>query len=117
MPLSALHEALTSAADGGGQRISEAQFTAAVHALLPSAVDRPAPQVIASLFRVFDSDGSGDVDEAELIAGCAQLCSGQATTRLELAFRCFDRDGDGHLDRDEIADLLRKTIEPAVQVR
>ena len=109
--LGALHEALNK---GGGGSINAARFSEVLAELLPPA-DRPSAETVSALFRVFDTDGSGDVDEAELVAGCSQLCGGDPTERMALAFKCFDKDGDGHLDKAEIAALLRKTIEPAVK--
>lgn len=107
--LGALHDALK-----GESHVSEAKFAEVLRNLLPGA-DTPAPEAISGLFRAFDVDGSGAVDEKELIAGCQALCSGEETTKLKLAFACFDKDGDGHLDAEELKSLLRGTIEPAVQ--
>jgi len=98
---------------GVDKSVTEKDFSKALKALLAGA-DTPSDDVIKALYRAFDTDGSGQVDEAELIAGCTQLCSGDPTTKLRLAFACFDKDGDGHLDPQELSALLRGTIAPAV---
>lgn len=104
----ALHEALK-----GQGRVTEAKFAEVLGRLLPAA-DAPPKEAITGLYRAFDADASGEVDEAELIAGCQKLCSGEEAVKLQLAFACFDKDGDGHLDKDELKALLKGTIEPAV---
>ena len=111
--LGQLHEALKKQRADGSKPISTAAFGDALKTLL-TGVDMPTEETIAALFRAFDSDGSGEVDEAELIAGCSQLCSGDPAVKLKLAFSCFDKDGDGHLEPAELSTLLRGTIAPAV---
>ena len=106
--LGALHESLQ-----GSATISEAKFGECIKGLLPAA-EAPSDDTIAALFKAFDADNSGEVDQAELIAGCQALCSGDDSTKLRLAFKCFDADGDGHLDASELKVLLKGTIEPAV---
>ena len=103
-----LHAALA-----GFDVVNEAQFAGALAKLL-TGVDSPPADAVGALYRAFDSDGSGEVDQKELIAGCQALCTGDEATKLRLAFSCFDKDGDGHLTADELAVLLRGTIEPAV---
>jgi len=106
--LGALHRALQ-----GHELVSEETFATALLSLLPG-VDKPHPSIVTALFRAFDTDQSGEVDQKELIAGCQALCSGDDATKLRLAFSCFDKDGDGHITPDELKLLLRGTIEPAV---
>ena len=106
--LGELHAALQ-----GSDSVTEAQFADALAKLLVGA-DAPPAEVVRALYRAFDTDGSGLVDEKELIAGCQALCSGDEDTKLRLAFDCFDKDGDGHLTPAELQVLLKGTIEPAV---
>jgi len=113
LDLGELHAELKRHGCGASSPVTEAIFRDALRALLTGA-DCPADEVISALFRAFDTDRSGQVDEAELIAGCSQLCSGDASEKLRLAFACFDKDGDGHLDPGELQTLLRGTIAPAV---
>ena len=106
--LGALHKAL----DGEGS-VSLPQLEAAVKKLLPAG-QAPPPEVFAALFRAWDTDGSGLVDKAELVAGCQALCAGDEGEKLRLAFSCFDADGDGHLTQPEVAKLLRGSIASSV---
>ena len=106
--LGQLHEKLQ-----GMALVTEEQFGSAIKSLLPGA-DAPPDSTITALFRAFDADRSGEVDQKELVAGCQALCSGDDDTKLRLAFSCFDADGDGHLTADELKLLVRGTIEPAV---
>ena len=106
--LGALHAALQ-----GEPTVSEAKFGQAIKSLMPAA-ERPSPEILAALFKAFDADSSGAVDQAELVAGCQALCSGDEAAKLRLAFKCFDGDGDGHLTSEELKQILRGTIEPAV---
>jgi len=106
--LGKLHAALK-----GDEHVSKERFTSVLKDLL-SGPDAPQVEAMTALFRVFDVDDSGAIDESELIAGCQALCSGDKATKLKLAFSCFDKDGDGHLTPDEICSLLRGSLEPAV---
>ena len=106
--LGALHKAL----DGEGS-VSLPQLEAAIKKLLPAG-QAPPPEVVAALFRAWDTDGSGLVDKAELVAGCQALCAGDEGEKLRLAFSCFDADGDGHLTQPEVAKLLRGSISSSV---
>lgn len=103
--LGSLHAELVAAAAGG---IDEPAFGAALRKLLPTTAPPPAESVSA-LFRAFDTDGSGKVDAAELVAGCRAMCAGDEAAKISLAFSCFDGDGDGSLTRTELTRLLRGT--------
>ena len=81
--------------------------------MLPAG-QAPPPEVIAALFRAWDTDGSGLIDKAELVGGCQALCAGDEGEKLRLAFSCFDADGDGHLTQPEVAKLLRGSIASSV---
>jgi hypothetical protein len=60
--------------------VSEAKFGEVIGSLLPPA-ERPGPEPIAALFRVFDADSSGAVDECELVAGCSQASAARWNPR------------------------------------
>lgn len=61
------------------------------------------------IFDVFDTDGSGNLDEDEFIAMCVQI---NATPffpgNLQKAFGSFDTSGDGLIDFDEFIAIERK---------
>ena len=106
--LGKLHAALS-----GDELVSEAKFASTLKSLLPPA-DQPDAEVIKALFKAFDTDGSGEVDQKELIAGCQALCGGSEADKLRLTFACFDGDGDGKLTKEEVGALLRGTVGRAV---
>ena len=58
-------------------------FVALVRGLNPT--DPPPVTTVEALFRAFDSDASGTVDQAEIVAGCQILCGGDQTAKLRLA--------------------------------
>ena len=104
----ALHERLR-----GKGAVSLDAFADAVASLLP-APDRPEREVIDALFKAFDTDGNGSLDESEVLAGCQALCGGSEADKLRLTFACFDGDGDGKLTKEEVGALLRGTVGRAV---
>jgi len=104
----ALHERLR-----GKGAVTLDAFADAVASLLP-APDRPEREVIDALFKAFDTDGNGSLDESEVLAGCQALCGGSEADKLRLTFACFDGDGDGKLTKEEVGALLRGTVGRAV---
>ena len=48
-------------------------------------------------FRMFDTDGSGDIDQLEYICGIMEYCSMDFDTLSNFAFELFDMNGDGVL--------------------
>lgn len=77
--LGALHAALSSGGDS--TKVTADSFAAALRTLLPGA-DAPPAEAMAALFRSFDADGSGQVDESELVSGCSQVKTNQRTRDL-----------------------------------
>ena len=104
--LGALHRAL----EGSGPVSLEA-LEAAVKQLLPAA-DVPPKEVLAALFRAWDTDNSGYIERGELVAGCQALCGGDETEKLRLTFSCFDADGDAHLSKEEVRPAPRRAAPP-----
>ena len=60
-------------------------------------------------FRVFDTDGSMNLDKNELGGGLTLLCDGDPEARVRVAFQFFD-DNDGKLSRDELRCYFRSVF-------
>ena len=70
--------------------------------LSPGACDRVSDE----LFEIFDADGNGFVDFAELASGLSVLCGGSREDKVAAAFSLFDTNGDGFITREEMATYL-----------
>ena len=69
--------------------------------------DRHRGEVILKrVFDIFDKDGNGLIDHAELVAGLSVLCGGSSQSKVRTAFNMFDANGDGYIDMDEMASYL-----------
>jgi len=62
--------------------------------------------VMQGLFQVFDADGDGVVDFAELSSGLSVLCGGGEDDRALAAFKLYDSNGDGFISLDEMKRYL-----------
>ena len=62
--------------------------------------------LLHTLFGLFDADGNGEVDAAELSAGLSVLCGGEAHSKARAAFELFDADGDGFISMSEMVAYL-----------
>ena len=65
--------------------------------IIAKATDRPPVpgDVLAALFDLFDTDGNGVVDFAELGSGLSVLCGGNRDSKVQAAFDLYDENGDG----------------------
>ncbi|GBG24737.1 Protein kinase, putative [Hondaea fermentalgiana] len=61
------------------------------------------------IFNLFDDNGDGHVDQAELLSGLAAL-QGPGEDSLKFCFDVYDRDGSGEIDKDELMSVLSMAI-------
>jgi Ca2+-binding EF-hand superfamily protein len=71
-----------------------------------SSEEERGEMVLKRVFDIFDKDGNGLVDQAELIAGLSVLCGGSAESKMRTAFQMFDTNGDGFIDMEEMEAYL-----------
>lgn len=98
-------------------RLHEAEFFQVYVSLLQEVgVPAPSEEVCASLFQLFDRDGNGSVDMAELVCAVSTFCAGTEHEKLEAIFKLFDVNGDGAIDFDEmykfVASIFRVVLTP-----
>ncbi len=70
------------------------------------AMRERAAVLLSHLFSLFDADGNGDVDSAEMLAGLSVLCGGSQDDKVETAFRVYDLNHDGFVSEDEMVAYL-----------
>ena len=87
--------------------LSRGAFCGAFDELFQDARDADVRAVLDAAFDLFDADGDGVVDGAELAAGLGALCGGPHDVKVRLCFDLFDADGDGYLDEWEIRQYLQ----------
>lgn len=99
--------------------LEQGQFHSVLISLLEGVgVQVPSEDVLVSVFQIFDRDGNGRVDLAELICGVAALCAGTEHEKIEAIFKLFDANGDGAIDFDEmykfVVSIFRVMVTPQV---
>lgn len=62
--------------------------------------------IMDRLFDLFDTDGDGYVDSAELTSGLTVLCGGSRDEKVKAAFALYDTNGDGFISLDEMIQYL-----------
>jgi len=59
-------------------------------------------QEIKLLFKMFDSDNSGDLDVVEVLGGFSAMAKGTPEEKAEMVFRSIDLDNNGKLTKKEV---------------
>ncbi|CAK4180558.1 unnamed protein product [Aphanomyces euteiches] len=98
-------ELLADCADTKGNLTKEA-FTECFETNFISKPDARSMHVIHRLFDIFDVDGNGTVDFAELTAGLSVLCGGRREDKVRAAFALYDYNHDGVISLDEMTRYL-----------
>ena len=106
-----VYEIFSEMSPSGG--LTEAMFTRCFNRIITlggghenEADARDAKKVVASLFKVFDSNGNGSVDSRELASGISVLCAGQRDEKIRAAFSLFDLNDDGFISLGEMTTYL-----------
>ena len=100
-----VHFSSLSKAEGGGELlINHSDFQSVVGMKNSTFVDR--------LFAVFDENEDGAINFAEFLNILSVLTT-KATPaeKLEVSFKIYDMDKDGKISRDELATMLRATMD------
>lgn len=85
-------------------QLNKAEFTAALGMKTSTFLDR--------MFAAFDANSDGSIEFSEFLTILSVLSS-KATPeeKLEFAFKITDIDGDGVISREELAGMLKATVE------
>lgn len=105
LPDSELDDLLDGLGKGPGDELPFDEFEALVKKCL-QATSAPSPSELRSVFELFDLDGNGSIDVAEL--GEAMLALGMDATGKEVAavFSTVDKDKNGKIDFEEFATII-----------
>ncbi|KAF0720340.1 Aste57867_395 [Aphanomyces stellatus] len=99
-------EILADSADHQGNLTKDAFTECFDTHFLSTPADARTMHVIHRLFDIFDTDGNGQVDFAELTAGLSLLCGGRREDKVRAAFALYDYNHDGVISLDEMTRYL-----------
>jgi len=64
------------------------------------------------VYRVFDRDNDGVINETEWVEGISVMCRGSPESQIEFSYDIYDINGDRSLAREELAQCLRGCMYP-----
>jgi len=76
-----------------------------------------ADALVNRMFTLFDRDGNGVIDYAELASGLTVFCSGTADSKVQAAFSLYDYNGDGYISLPEMQRYLRSVFSVMYQLQ
>jgi len=74
------------------------------------------PGAVEWIFQLFDTDHSGGIDMSELISGISVFTKGSPEQKAELTFKAYDIDGNGFIDREEMKQIVRKSLDSSYKI-
>ncbi|ETV93443.1 hypothetical protein H310_12497 [Aphanomyces invadans] len=98
-------ELLADCADNNGNLTKDAFSECFQVHFLTTTPDARSIAAIHRLFDIFDADGNGTVDFAELAAGLSLLCGGGREDKVRAAFVLYDYNQDGVISLDKMVRL------------
>lgn len=102
---------------GKGQPLSLEQFNVALKMLESHGLNVISNTPLAiRMFEQFDVDGSGGIDEQELLTGFTVLAKGSIDEKVDLTFRLYDLDGNGYIDKQEMTTMMKRSLDSGFQM-
>lgn len=68
------------------------------------------PHLTGALFKYFDRNGNGLIDENEFVLSMSVLTKGSAEDKLKLAFATYDTSGNGSISRRELHQAIKNQV-------
>ncbi|RNA03141.1 Neuronal calcium sensor 2 [Brachionus plicatilis] len=65
-----------------------------------------ADKFCSHVFKVFDADGSGEIDFTEFLLAISVTAQGDIRKKLQMAFKMYDMDRNGKIDKKEMEKII-----------
>lgn len=84
-------------------RIKRAEFYLFIEHILGDSLSNASQQELDTLFRIFDADGSGEIDFIEFELAFHMFAEAKTPEEsIRFCLKCLDFDGNGELSKDEL---------------
>ena len=84
-------------------KLSERDFQGIYHSFFQNG---DSNEFASKVFRVFDKDGSREIDFTEFICALSVTSRGSVEDKLDWAFQLYDKNGDGKISFDEMLEIV-----------
>ncbi|CAF0787173.1 unnamed protein product [Brachionus calyciflorus] len=84
-------------------QLDKKKFIDAYQAFYPQG---KADKFCSHVFKVFDSDNSGQIDFTEFLIAISVTAQGDASKKISMAFRMYDVDKNGKIDKKEMEKII-----------